>query len=358
MRVTFILPGLSDRPIGGFAVVYEHASRLRAAGHEVSIVHSRRWLGTESPSWRLLAHLHAHLRNPSTAVDWYPIHTGVDMRIEPDLAKSSSIPAGDVIVATSWETAQYVHSYPPSKGRKYYLIQHFESWSGQRAAVEATWRLPLTKVVVSKWLLEIAEGFGVRDSTIYVPNGIDQEHFRTSVPPASRDRQLLAWSYHPAPWKGAREGLDAFRIVRGFRPIFVQAFGPYARPRRWPPWIWYVERPSRPALAELLNSASIFVLSSHSEGFGLPAAEAMACSCAAAAFDSGGIRDFAIDGQTALLSPAGDVEALAASITKLIEDDTLRGRLASAGRQAVNRLTWANSSRRLELALLGAAETR
>ena len=355
MRIIFVLPGISERPIGGFAVVYEHASRLQARGHQVSVIHSRRWLGRESFAWRALSDLHARIRRPSPDIGWYALHPGVHVRVERTLAPQN-VPDADAVIATSWQTAQYVHDYPSRKGRKYYLIQHFESWSGVRDAVEATWRLPLRKIVVSKWLAEIAARFGQSSMTAYVPNGIDLESFRVDIAPEARDPLTVLWSYHPAKWKGPADGMQALEIARASSSVTACAFGVYPRPRSLPGWIEYRQSPSKIELVALYNAASIFAHSSLSEGFGLPPAEAMACGCAVAASDSAGVRDFAIDGVTAILSAPANPESLARSIVELATNQARRLRIAEAGRRHVQQFTWDAASRRLELVLRADSE--
>ena len=39
MRITFILPGLSRYPSGGFKVVYQYANKFAEDGHQVTIIH-------------------------------------------------------------------------------------------------------------------------------------------------------------------------------------------------------------------------------------------------------------------------------------------------------------------------------
>jgi len=85
-------------------------------------------------------------------------------------------------------------------------------------------------------------------------------------------------------------------------------------------------------LVDFYNSLSVFVLPSRYEGWGLPAAEAMACGAAVVCADNGGSRDFAIDGETALIVPPHQPQALADAICRLLDDDNLRKRLADAGK--------------------------
>ena len=59
--------------------------------------------------------------------------------------------------------------------------------------------------------------------------------------------------------------------------------------------------------------------------------EAMACGAALVTYDNGGCRDYARDGETALVAPRRDVEALAAALTRLAADAGAEGALAAAG---------------------------
>ena len=72
------------------------------------------------------------------------------------------LPDGDALIATAWQSAAPVAEAPDRCGRKFYFVQHYESlYHGAAAAVDATYRLPLRKIVISTWLAEImASRFG------------------------------------------------------------------------------------------------------------------------------------------------------------------------------------------------------
>jgi len=92
---------------------------------------------------------------------------------------------------------------------------------------------------------------------------------------------------------------------------------------------------SRDDVSRLLSSASLFVLSSLSEGIPLTLLEAMATGLPAVATDVGGNREIVIPGETGLLVPAGSPPALAEALRALWADPDRARRLGAAGRRRV-----------------------
>ena len=79
---------------------------------------------------------------------------------------------------------------------------------------------------------------------------------------------------------------------------------------------------------DLTAAADVFALSSDSEGLPLALLEANAVRTAVVTTDAGGVRDAVTDGETGLVVPVGDVDALAAALERVLSDDALRRRLA------------------------------
>jgi D-inositol-3-phosphate glycosyltransferase len=85
----------------------------------------------------------------------------------------------------------------------------------------------------------------------------------------------------------------------------------------------------------------VVAVPSHREGFGVACAEAMAYGRPVVASGVGGLLDLVVDGETGLLVPPRDVEALRSALERLLGDAGLRRRMGEAGRQRVReRFSW------------------
>ena len=92
-------------------------------------------------------------------------------------------------------------------------------------------------------------------------------------------------------------------------------------------------------LVPLYNAASAVVLPSFSEGFGLPALEAMACGVPVAASRAGALPE--VVGDAGLFFDPRDAEEMARVLEQLVADDALRARLGEAGRRRARLFSWA-----------------
>lgn len=352
-RVTFLLPGSGHRPSGGFKVVYEYANGLVARGYDVSLVHAE-FSALLTPLWKrplkLGRYYYRRLGHSYLPAHWFPVDPRVDIRWAPSL-HAKYIPDSDYIVATAWHTAEAAARYGADKGRKLYLIQHLETWDGTEAAVMATWRLPLRKIVIARWLEDIAMQMG--ETAEYIPNGLDHAAFGLDTPIAQRDPCQVVMLAHRYPWKGTQDALQALQMVKTSAPQLRAALFGIFPPERsaLPEWITFHHTPSQQQLRALYNTAAIGVAPSWSEGWGLPATEAMMCGAALAATDIGGHREFARPEDTALLSPPRHPDALARNIRRLIDDQPLRLQLAQQGHDYVRQFTWPRALDRFEAVL-------
>lgn len=89
----------------------------------------------------------------------------------------------------------------------------------------------------------------------------------------------------------------------------------------------------RPDVERVLAAFDVFTLPSKSEGLSNTILEAMAAGQPVVATDVGGASELVIDGQTGLLVPPEDSDALAAAVATLAADPGRRRRMGEAGQQ-------------------------
>ncbi|MGC1968328.1 MAG: glycosyltransferase family 4 protein [Candidatus Acidiferrales bacterium] len=213
-----------------------------------------------------------------------------------------------------------------------------------------------------------------RCMTIY--NGVDSRHFH---PNGRQSREShsgrIVFVGRISPEKGLHILLDAFERVAALRPdASLEIIGPeavapleyivnlsddpivqglrrfyegngyldYLRRRVRGPLLGRVlfagELPHS-AVVERLRHADLCVVPSlGGESFGIPAVEAMATGLAVVASRVGGLTEIVEDGVTGLLTESENPAALAESLLRLIDDNTLAQKMGCAGRQRAQQI--------------------
>lgn len=355
MRIVFLLPQEGSHPLGGFKVVYEYANQLARRNHQVQVLHTAQLKPLGAPislteRLRILRFVPFALNGKWKPDRWFNVDSRVELRWAPTLSKMF-LPRADAYVATWWTTAERLATFKDLPGRKFYLIQHLETWAGDPDQVMATWKAPLEKIVIARWLEDIASDLA--ETSHYIPNGLDFSRFGCDAPLEQRNPKHLAMMFNPGlAWKGSADGLAALRLLKEKYPdLEAEFFGTSARTSKLPDWIRYHQSPAQDELRRIYNRASIFLAPSHSEGWGLPPCEAMMCGAAVVATDIGGHREFAVEGETALLVPAKNPDAIAATASRLIEDTNLRMRIGRCGNISIRRFTWDAAGEAMERVL-------
>lgn len=347
MKITFVLP--FTEICGGIRVIFEYANRLQRRGHNVFIVYPLvpLHIGIKWYDWnKRLIRIWKFLNNLKrrNQVNWFNLK--VNLIMAPTLSEKH-IPDGDIVVATAWPTAYYVRNYSESKGRKVYLIQHYEIDSGPKNLVDRTYRFSFYQITSAKLTEQLLkQKFGRKVSAV-IPYGINFNTFYNDNKLFNDIPRILMY-YSRGPRKGAAVGIRALEIVKQrFGRVEFIMYG-VRKGKGLPGYVKFVRSSSDGQLRELYSSCDIFVYPSDYEGFGLPPMEAMACKCAVVTTNVGAVPDYTVPGKTALVSPPGDSQALARNIIRLLEDKEELRRISTAGYNYIKRFAWERPTRKLE----------
>ena len=334
MKITFLCPHL--RIAGGVRAILTYADRLTAEGHQVDVVVPAKSHGRAF--WRSLVH---------AGPGWIPGFRAKVVWV--DRWRSSALPDADAIVATAWQSAAAVAEAPARCGRKFYFVQHYESlYHGQAETVDATYRLPLRKIVISTWLRDVMrERFACEADVLVTP--VDPMLFHAVPVTVATSRPRVLMLHHDYAWKGTADGFESVaRVKRRVQGLHLVGFGVTA-PKGPAGYDEFHADPPQDKLAALYSGCEIYLCPSWDEGLGMPPMEAMACGAALVTYDNGGCRDYALDGETALVARRRDVGDLAAKLERLAADAELRARIATAGSAFIrDTFDWGRAVGRME----------
>ena len=182
-------------------------------------------------------------------------------------------------------------------------------------------------VCASTALAADARALGARDARV-IPSGVE-------VPadvPAPDEPPHVLYVGRLSEEKGVRDLAEAAAGL----PLVVVGDGPLRAVL--PQAVGFVPHDE---LGPYYERASVVVVPSRREGYGVTAREAMAYGRPVVATAVGGLPDAIEDGVTGLLVPPGDPAALRGALEQLLQDEDLRVRLGCAARQrALRDLGW------------------
>jgi glycosyltransferase involved in cell wall biosynthesis len=356
LRITFLAPPVNLS--GGIRVIALHGQGLQRMGHEVTVVSQ----GAYQPPFL------AKLRNLLAGRGWprVPAHApshldGAGLRhIVLDAHRpivDRDVPDGDVVIASWWETAEWVAALAPSKGRKFYFVQHHEVvfLTAPQARVRATYRLPLRKIVIARWLAEVMrDDYGDQDCAL-VPNSVDHQLFH--APPRNKQTvPTVGLLYIGTAFKGLDVALRALRSAQArLGAIRVHAFCQVAPADPLPTDIDFaslVVDPPQDQLRDIYAACDVWLTASHSEGFNLPAMEAMACRTPVVSTATGWPAEAVRSGLNGWLCEVGNADQLADGLVQVLSLDPEAWRaMSEAAWNTVKDSTWTDSTRQFEQAL-------
>lgn len=328
-------------------MIFEYANRLKAKGHEVKIfmpivpyLFSKNYTNPRD-YWNWIKNLIRNMKYKNkTSVGWFDLNVPIQKISK---INNKKLPEADVVIATAWPTAFSVNKLSKNKGEKFYFIQGYETWSGSKKKVDETWDMPdLKKVVIASWMKKI-------NSNVLGPlnNGINLKQFHCENKEFHKD-PVVGMVYSPWKGKGMNDGLAAYKKAKKQFPNIKLHLMGVGKDANTPDCDKFYENPKPNEIADFYCGCDIFMFPSWKEGWGLPPMEAMACKCALVTTNVGGVPDYTIPGETALVSEPKDVKALTDNLVKLLDDPEQIKEFSRAGHEHIRLFTWDRACEQLE----------
>ena len=347
MKITIVSP-IPDMT-GGCRVIAIYADWFVRFGHEVTIVTNktrgkRRW----SP---FAFRKRAETGDPLSHFDRLALQVH---RVGEGRVTAAQVPNADVVIATWWETAEWVNDFPASKGKKFYLIQHHEVHPYLPLdRVQATYRMPLQKVVIARWLADVMERDYGDPTSILVSNSVDHAQFFAS-PRQRQAAPTVGLLYSGADWKRFDLSMAALENIRGRMPgLRVVSFGSERPKRPMPEFVSFIFEPRQDELRNLYAACDVWLTASVSEGFNLTAMEAMACRTPVVSTRTGWPAEAIVDGENGFCVAVDDAAALQGATERILNmapGDWLG--MSERAFDTVRQCTWERSARHFEQVLL------
>jgi glycosyltransferase involved in cell wall biosynthesis len=200
----------------------------------------------------------------------------------------------------------------------------------------------------------IAETFGLPEEKLRVIyNGIDADIFCPSPKVSRLNNRLLVVISRDTPVKGLRYMLEALGVLnqKHHLELVVVAKGTDNRTTQRlinklgiKDYVKIIDEIDTPELVKQYRLATIVVIPSVYEGFGLPAAEAMACGAPVVSTTAGALPE--VVGDAGVMVAPTDVKALVHAISMLIVNPGKRRLLSEAGRRRIVReFNWKNTAK-------------
>jgi glycosyltransferase involved in cell wall biosynthesis len=248
-----------------------------------------------------------------------------------------------------------VNELSPSKGAKVYFIQGHEIFPHLPIArSQSTYRLPLHKIVVARWLKDVMRSEYGDNVVDLVPNSVDRTQFFADI----RGKQsvpTVGFLYSTMPLKGLDALLESLRIVRerlpGLRMICFGSRRPTSH-LSLPNGVQFFYLPPQDKIRHLYAQCDVWLTASRSDGFNLPALEAMACRTPVVATRTGWPEEAVVTGSNGILVDIDDVNGLAQGVEWVVSrsDQEWRG-LSSNAYATASAGSWEMSASMFEKAL-------
>ena len=323
LEITYIM--VWTKVCGGSKIILEYANRLAKKGHKINIV-----TYDEYPDWYEL----------SDKINFVKVPENEDIE--------KYIPNSDVVVPTSWKCIR--KAIKANKGPVAFFEQgglhlfEIDRLSEiKRKVVYDRMQLPPFIYTVSKYSAEkIEEIYGKSSSIIY--NALESKIFYPREKERNeKETSITIVGSEDFKFKNVGEVLEVIRELKEKYQIKLN-------------WITQTEpkinieegknaivNPEQKIIGDVLRNTDIYICNSEYESFGLPTLEAMTCGATVITTDTGGMRDFVIDRENALVIKHHNKEDMKEKIEMLINDKNLMHNIAQKGIITASKFNWNNT---------------
>ena len=359
MKITFILPPVNMS--GGIRVVAIYADLLSKRGHDVTLISpppKKRPLIERAISFFSIFGKQNNLIRSQSYLDKYKLDHRILERFRPPT--DSDVPDGDVLIATWWKTAEWANELSESKGVKVYFIQGYEIFPHLPIErVKRTYQLPFQKIVVAKWLQRVMEEEYGGPVISCISNAVDHCEFYAE-PRGMRHRPTVGFLYSPMPSKGLDIILRAIELLRKtYANLQVVSFGAYQPSKNVPldSDIAFSYRPAQEELRSIYSHLDVWLTASRTEGFNLPAMEAMACRTPVVSTKTGWPEEAIVPGYNGFLVDIDDWKGLAEAAESILSSPNYRWEeLSDNAFETASKYNWNDSAELLEASLFDACK--
>lgn len=228
------------------------------------------------------------------------------------------------------------HDFLQAKGtrRVLYHLAAYMDYREDGAALREFYgrQADVTHVANSAWTAERIRSHAGIDVAGIFPGAVDKKQFHPVRVPTTHD--VVCYG-SPRVHKGTA---DIVAATRGHSLLRLHGQGA-----------------KQHELPRLICSARVFASACWHEGFNFSPLEAMACGVPVAMTDDGGSREYARNGENAVVVPPRDVSGLEEAVDRLLGDAELRGRIVRAGLVTAWAYDWDKATRDLAEFLCGIA---
>jgi glycosyltransferase involved in cell wall biosynthesis len=322
MKIAYLL---EDTDLaGGIRVCVAHGDVLTDRGHDVTLITKGAPL-----TWRRSRAKWQHVEN------WQKVNAG----------------AYDFIVGTFWRTIPHACALAPN--RAIHFCQGYEgsftAYQQFKSEIDAVYRLPIPKITVSTHLVPICQEFF--DDATCIGQIVDDDYFQPHTDSAVPRRVLLVGPMQ-ADFKGVDVGYEAVRRARArgasFDLIRVSQWAPADGEPADLASEFHVAL-STADMVRLMASCDVYLAPSrHQEGFGLPAAEAMASGLPGVLSAIPSFLSWSETHDYGLFAPEADGVAMGDALATLLRDAALRESVVERGREVVEQFRAPKTGDRLE----------